>query len=666
MGSRTITAVVTPNTIALNAFIFGYAGHSLVTPHAPLQQIWWTDERIRAKVTKDFIISKLRTEERKQLEKTPAFGHGLTDDTYLDWILERAKRLFLILAEIGVPDQIFGVIDDTWDDDDLPIPRDTVERLALSYKRDEALERKFYNTQFTYLLRELHQGTHIDYAPNEVIPLDYVHKLPPAVSLQIWSRVHLPNQPAEAMVRRRVSLEDAERDGPAKAAFLADIESAQYISHPHIAPVWASYTVKDSGYWITPFVGEHTLKTFIDHRSAPQYIRLSKPERHRLLLRWMHCLADALATLHSSGYNHTAIRPSNILIDASNSVAFSDIGSLKTFQRDKRVDETEAYNYDAPELHVQSPTSAAEDEPQSLPRKHSRSPSLTWKRRSFSHRKSMGSRSSSDRSSQSSASLPRAETLPRSFVFSLSSVRGSVKGKGPAATEPDTPDAAAPDHNRKAAREKSDIFSLGCVYLDILTFLLKRKASDFLKHRSTKVDASTAAASSSPLSPPTSAFSSALPSPGRAKNSRVDASFHANLAKVQSWMDALEAAATNTGHGHVHGHRGDDDAALFRAVLPILRLLRAMLSQNPNLRPAAPDVRDRLFDTLVSFSGVGCLHCAARGAADEFAEEPGEPGGRGAAARASAQMPRRAPAVEPKGKAKAGGYAPHRKSFWVF
>jgi len=36
--------------------------------------------------------------------------------------------------QTGVPDQIFGVIDDSWDDDDLPVPLDMVQRLALSYK----------------------------------------------------------------------------------------------------------------------------------------------------------------------------------------------------------------------------------------------------------------------------------------------------------------------------------------------------------------------------------------------------------------------------------------------------------------------------------------------------------------------------------------------------
>lgn len=190
MSSRTLTNVVTPNSIALNALIYGYGGHSLVTPHTPLQQVWWTEERIKERVTRDFVSSKLRAEERGTLDQPLGFGDGLTDDTYLDWILERARRLFLILAEIGVPDQIFGVIDDSWDDDDLPIPPENVSRLALSYDYNVVLNRKFYQAQFTYLLRELHQGAHIDYGPNEMVPVEFVYKLPPAASLQSWPRIH--------------------------------------------------------------------------------------------------------------------------------------------------------------------------------------------------------------------------------------------------------------------------------------------------------------------------------------------------------------------------------------------------------------------------------------------------------------------------------------------
>jgi hypothetical protein len=160
MGTRGIAQVApTAGQVALNAYIYGYGGHSLVTPHAALKRLWWTDDRIEAKVTRAFVVSKLRGEERGFLDRPLAFGEGLTDDTYMEWILERAKRLFMILTEIGVPDQIFGCIDDSWDDDDLPIPLDNVQSLELAYDEDEALNKKFYGMQFAYLLRELPRST---------------------------------------------------------------------------------------------------------------------------------------------------------------------------------------------------------------------------------------------------------------------------------------------------------------------------------------------------------------------------------------------------------------------------------------------------------------------------------------------------------------------------
>ena len=52
MSARNFAEVApTAATIALNAYIYGYGGHSLVTPHAALKRLWWTDERIDASIT---------------------------------------------------------------------------------------------------------------------------------------------------------------------------------------------------------------------------------------------------------------------------------------------------------------------------------------------------------------------------------------------------------------------------------------------------------------------------------------------------------------------------------------------------------------------------------------------------------------------------------------
>ncbi|ORY14034.1 kinase-like domain-containing protein [Clohesyomyces aquaticus] len=553
MSARTLTNVVNDQTIAMNAMIFGYAGHSLVTPQHTMHQLWWTDDRINEKVTKEYITSRLRPNERDRLGRPVGFGGGdLTDDTYMEWILERARRLFLVLSEVGVSEKIFAVVERSWDDDDLPLQMEDIEKLSLSNKKfdQQQLSTRFFNTQFTFLLRELREGVHIDYAPNEVLPLEYVMELPPAVSLQHWSRVHPPTKPNEVYVRRKFSLGTAESPGVFESDFLMDIESARMVEHDHIARIHSSYTVKDTGYILTNFVGQHTLRTFIDHRNPTQYQKLPKPTRRYLVLGWLHCLADALTTLHQNGFCHSAVRPSNILIDEKNNIAFSDIGSLETFQKDKKPDPMEAYVYGAPEAHT-SALSFDVDMPAPLPNVGgNRQPSIVSK-------SSSGSSNSNGSIRQKLTKSPTSEFSSFNFGF-----RKTKKAPKP--------------RSRIHETEKADVFSLGCIFLEIVTFMMKLKPSDFLKHRSSKQKVNAGG-----------------------KNSRTDSSFHANIDKIETWMKKIEEAS----------FKHDDDA--FRTVPPIMNLIRGMLSRAPHVRPSARDIRDRLLDILLQYTAIPEVHCGA-------------------------------------------------------
>lgn len=548
MSARTLTNVVNDQTVALNALIYGYAGHSLVTPHAALQQIWWTEERINQKVTPEFVTSRLQPQERERLTSPVGFG-DLSDDTYIEWILEKARRLFLVLAEVGEADRIFAVVDRSWDDEDLPLQMDDIEQLDLSNRRDNHANARFYHTQFSFLLRELRDGVHIDFAPNEEVPLEYVQNLPAAVSLQNWSRVHLPKRPHDVYVRRRFALGTAEEPDAFEADFMMDVESARMVEHDHIAPVWASYTAKGTGFIVTPFVGQHTLRTFIDHRNPAQYQKLLKPDRRWLVLNWLHCLSDAIATLHQNGFCHSAIRPSNILIDEKNAIAFSDIGSLEMFQKDKRPDPMDVYVYGAPESHTNpnnafDPSAAAS--PPTVP---------TTKHASMISKSSSGSSASNSSQRQKLTKVPSPDFSGFNFGFKK--------------TQP-----AQKPRSRVHETEKADVFSLGCVFLEIVTFMLKKKPHEFLKHRSSKQKINTGG-----------------------KNSRTDSSFHANLDKIDTWMNVLEKAS----------FEHDDDA--FRAIPPILDLLRNMLSRAPDIRPTARDVRDKLLDIILHETAIPDIHC---------------------------------------------------------
>ncbi|KAF9728867.1 hypothetical protein PMIN06_002440 [Paraphaeosphaeria minitans] len=554
MTARTLNNVVNDQTVALNALIYGYGGHSLVTPQYALQQIWWTEERIDEKVNEDYVNSRLQPKERDRLSRPVGFG-DLTDDTYLEWILEKARRLFLILVEIGEADRIFTVVEKSWDDDDLPLSMDDIEQLALANRRDDQANVRFYQTQFSFLLRVLGPASHIDYASNEQIPLEFVMGLPPAVALQPWSRVHLPKKPHEVLVRRKFALGNSESAFAFEEDYIMDVESAQMVEHEHIAPIWASYTSKGFGYTLTNFVGQHTLKTFIDHREPPQYRRLPKPERRQLVLNWMLCLADAVATLHRNGYCHSAIRPSNIIIDEHNNIAFSDIASLSTFTRDKKPDPMDAYIYGAAE--TQNPNEPMEpDAPAPL--------SIVGTRR----KPSIASKSSSG-SSTSSGSRQKLTKSPTQNEFSGFNFGFRRVTKQPVQRQ----------RSRVHETEQADVYSLGCVFVEMVTFLLKKKPNDFVKHRSTKQKEKVNVAGG--------------------KNSRTDSSYHANMDKIESWMKILEDSASAFEHDE------------FVAIPHILILVRTMLSRNAHMRPSAREVRSQLTDILLEYTTIDDIHCGS-------------------------------------------------------
>ncbi|QIW97306.1 hypothetical protein AMS68_002824 [Peltaster fructicola] len=580
MASRSPTS----DEIAMNAYIHGYAGHSLVTPHTALKQLWWTEERIEDKVTKRFVLSKLRGAERDFLRRPLAFGEGLTDDTYLDWILTRSKRLFLILAEIGCSDQIFGCIDDSWCDEDLPIAWEDVAGLELAYDNDPALNKRFYKTQFTFLLRTLESGSHIEYGPQEHIPMEFLNTLPPASSLQSWDRIHFPGEPEKVFCRRKYALEDG-----AQETFIRDMQSAQLLAHKHIAPVWATYASDGTAYSVSNFVPEHTLQSYVDHRTPAQLMRVPAERRPVLLCEWMHCLADAVAFLHHKGTAHGAIKPSNIIIDQNNKIAFSDVGTLHTFQQTKKMVKNETHDYAAPE---------------SQKSKASHVPTLSkggMFRLSRLRKLSISTSSSaSSEAGYDSGYVSSSDTRPSSISLSHSSYKEDDLAMFAGAldswslTAASTPSSESPPSITSspaiiprsspldpttlrdlpvAEPEMTDIFSLGCIFLDIVTFIMRGKLTDFVKFRTCKI-----------VSPE--------------GKSTVDASFVANSGKVEEWMDLLEEESMQYGE------------SIYRGIPEILALIRLMLRQNASTRPTASQVRDQVCDVLALTCGVESLCCA--------------------------------------------------------
>ncbi|OTB03420.1 hypothetical protein M426DRAFT_321793 [Hypoxylon sp. CI-4A] len=493
--------------------------------------MWWDPSRIEATVTRQFVCSHLLPEEIKRLNQPLGFGDGLTDGTYWEWIDQKAKRIFLILLDIGVPDQIFGLIDDSWDDDDLPIPPDQVERLVLTPTRDDKLERRFYARQFHYLLKFIEKGDYMIYEDAEVVPLN-VDKRPGLHLNAVVDRVELPNRSGEAFLRRRIPI----GNGPGlltEQEFLYEVNKAKNIDNDHIASYYGAYAHQGSVYVLFTLPSDFNLKSLLVN--MPSSLKsMAKQDRRRLLMNWIHCLVDALCYLHSRGLSHGSIKPSTVLFNSSNHICYADISRLSaeamSSASDRSTFDKESYDYAAPEQWYRPPNTHA---------------SL--------HRKSTLIASSASASTSSDTSS-----------FSIS--RGSAENNHPASML----HAPTPSLNPQAV----DIFSLGCVILELINFQMKRQTRNFASHRAAKHKQA-----------------------GRG-GAVLDSSFHKNIGQVESWMQGLAKDASKK-----------KDDPVFRGVAPMLQVVSRMLAVNPHERPTAQEVEQCTYRILTENCGITEPHC---------------------------------------------------------
>ncbi|KAK4115701.1 kinase-like protein [Canariomyces notabilis] len=462
--------------------------------------MWWDNDTIDRTVTRSFVCSHLIPAEIERLDRPLGFGDGLTDGTYWEWIDEKAKRIFLLLVDFGMPDQIFGLIDNSWGDEDLPIALDQVGRLGLPASKDGRFERRFFARQFHYLLRPLQKGEHLFYQEDDVVPLDVFDKKHVSSQSQHADKVVLPNQPGMVFCRRRIPL------GPGHLShedFLCEIDGIKNVQNVHLLSYWASYFHREYGYVIFTPAADFSLKSLLS--STPSNVKnMDKKDRRQLVIDWIHCLVDTLCYIHSRGLSHGNIKPSTVLFTSDNHVLLSDFTRLNADLWGSGTDnfDKEAYDYAAPEQWFR-PTSAATD--------------------------------------------PAHRT----------------------ATDRGHKNAPTPHLNPQAA----DVFSLGCIILDLLSFLLKKHGRPFAAHRAAKPK-------------------------GTSRGGAVrDSSFHKNLGQVESWMTQLARDAAKK------------EEPEFRGMLPMLHVVERMLAPHPSDRPAAKDVQARMYQIITESCGISEPHC---------------------------------------------------------
>jgi serine/threonine protein kinase len=596
----------------------------------------WTDQRVDEIVTSAYVHSHLRASEQEVLNRPLYYGGDLTDNTYLDWILSRAKRLFLILVATGVPDQIFGVLDDCLDDDDLPIVEEVVPALRLSLEPDKALDKRFYRTQFRYLTRIVDEGEHIRYADEENVPLVPLgfKSVITSTSKDGVDTVKLPSDSAKLFIRRKVTLDSRTTE----EQVLSEIAEMKKFTHEHVLSVYGSYVQSGIMSVLSFPAAEYTLKSFLTD-SPKSFEVLSKTERRQILINWPHCLASALAFLHDNGGHHGAIRPSNIHINQQWHISLGQLDGDGVLCCSARSDDIEAYQYAPPErwkraVTVQStgsgkmalPSSGrtarkAQHEQQDAldpsSRKRSGSSSGTNLAALTAYAYLPASKSEFARFRLSTAVEPTALIPPRSrrlhhtpsresnSTNSRSTARTPAErggiGRAPSAlsstssedrkrnrSHPQGIFLAAPE-NRTAVVQTwksvqhdsfaADVFSLGAVIMDILTVLCKKTYSSFARHRSAKNR-----------------------NAGRG-GGLADASFHANLGQVMSWVRTLADEAEKKAK--------KDESQVLRAIGAVLQLTVSCMERNPESRLKSSELEQKLGGLIKEFANIDTLHCTS-------------------------------------------------------
>jgi len=577
--------------LTINAIILGFGSNEKLSANAA--EIFWSDRRIRYTVTADYVANSLPTtaevDLKSWLNKPVAFGAGLTDETYLDWILNKARRLFLILTRIGIPEQIFGIIDDSWDDEDLPIDRKAVSRLALCPTPDDIVDEAFWKAQYTVLLRTLNRGSHIDYHEFETVPVDLVEH---GVD---YDKVAFPDGRYinRYFIRKTVdlTLDDV-------ANHVSAVKS-KVLSNPNIVELFASYTHNSTPYLLYYPFSRITLDYFMMN---PAYLFSALPLNDRALVvfNWVKQLSTAVAYLHAQKIRHGDIRPSGVLvIDDGARVVLADpgqeVGLFDIF--DRASHEVEMCEYAAPEIFGYTNILSSQINILTPPKviKSSRSSSFgsVWRPASLRNLSNNSSSSSSSDGERSSSRNSITTIRPNFLVNNTLGLCGEASEQF--------------CDTYKGFRYRSDVFPLGCVALEILVFLSpRRKLSQFKTARQRNASRG----SSLPLRERISSFQTTALSPrssiidvdtrpttpstfvsSTSKSARVehnllapDSAYHLNLSIIYAWCDTLLADA----------QRKDANKALKTMYLGLIPLIRSMLVESPEARRNSEQVKKYL------------------------------------------------------------------------
>ncbi|KAJ5105945.1 hypothetical protein NUU61_003292 [Penicillium alfredii] len=581
--------------------------------HQEPTSLWWPEDRIASTLDTTYIVSHLQPANVPRLFDLPRWGEGLTSETYMEWILLKAGRLFLTLSAIGIPDRIFALVDESCDDADLPVPEHSVDllQLAADGAPDPALDSRFFHAQWRFLVRGIAEGEHVAYTANEGVPVE-VLRPGSSASTSVQGRDNSVDRVVLAGSVCRVFLRTCVQVGGAPHFFEADevlgeIRALRRLAHEHVMSVYGSYQADDTiCVLFTGASADRTLHSFLTDEPLA-FKRQSKEQRRQTLIQWPHCLASGLAWLHARGHSHGAIRPSNILVDAGLHIRLGQFQALDSLLAPPRVDDLEAYQYSAPERWIRS----AAPLPQPAP---SRILLPSGGRTARKKRPSRLTLTPLNESPPSSPDFPRPDSaasrgtvirigLPGSpsrfsFAFSSSSSSASSAASSSAGQDVDPWKQQQQQRHEKKSQQQESQQGRTRIWSKMPKSLIATPSltSSFASHRSARNR-----------------------SAGRG-GGIADASFHLarNVVQVQSWIALLEGDALK----RCRRDRGSDKP--FWAVPRLLMVLRAMLDADAEKRPEARRVK-RCFANAVCQQipgGVVALHCrGGKSGSDEVKEK---------------------------------------------
>lgn len=505
---------------------------------------WWSNERISATVSQEYVERELGSKKRQDaIHRVLAFGDGLTDDTYLDWVLERSPRFFLILNDIGVPEKIFEIIDRSFDDEDLPLSQDALWDLNLFGTKSETLDKKFHRQQYKFLIQDLEPGGHVDFGTWEVVPVDPVVKRAAIPNAQACDKVY-----AYDRLYTRKKVPTSGDTGIDRIHFIMHLKGLAPIQHMHLVSVFATYSQDEINYVLLRPSTELTLKQFLEEQPK-QFKLLEKKDRREIVLTWAHCITSALAYLHDNGFAHKAIRPSTVTI-RNNTIFLSDYSAMKVLDREDAPNtyNSELYDHAPPEDWLRKPCL------------HETAPLKTIL---------PGGGRTSRRMPKSSAANPSARPPPSPTPDSISPTTSKSQSSSASSTNARPRNAVITTFKPHRASSSSlpkrhypaDIYSLTTVLLTLLSHLLGHSPKSFASHRS-KLNRQA----------------------GRG-NAPPDASFHKNPKQVEKWLVMLSKEA---------GQKEKKDTKFWGAVVELVGVCRSGICKEPNLRISAGELEKKV------------------------------------------------------------------------